>query len=69
MGELESEVEPPQLGLAAGWGAAMDPEALVARVEEQALFERALHELGAKEREVIALRDLEGLSGEETAQA
>lgn len=65
---MEDERALPELGLSAGWGAAMDPEALAARLEEQALLERALEGLGPKEREVIALRDLEGLSGEETAQ-
>ncbi|MEW5742127.1 MAG: sigma-70 family RNA polymerase sigma factor [Myxococcota bacterium] len=65
----EQEEELPALGLAAGWGAAMDPEALAAKVEEQALLERALAALGPTEREIIALRDLEGLSGEDTAQA
>lgn len=67
--EVEAGAELPQLGLEAGWGAPMDPEALSARLEERALFERALGRLSGPEREVIALRDLEGLSGEDTAQA
>jgi RNA polymerase sigma-70 factor (ECF subfamily) len=58
-----------ELGLSAGWGAAMDPEALALRTEERGLIERALAQLGEEEREVIVLRDLEGLSGEETAAA
>jgi RNA polymerase sigma-70 factor (ECF subfamily) len=57
------------LGLAAGWGAPLDPEALTARLEEQAVLERALGALDDEAREVLTLRDLEGLSGEETAQA
>lgn len=59
----------PELGLAAGWGEPMDPEALAGRLETQAMLERALASLGDEDREVIVLRDLEGLSGEETAQA
>lgn len=59
----------PELGLDAGWGAAMDPEALAARTEAQAQLEAALRGLTPADREVLALRDLEGLSGEDTAQA
>lgn len=57
------------LGLAAGWGAPMDPEALTARLEQHSVLERALEALDDEAREVLTLRDLEGLSGEETAQA
>jgi RNA polymerase sigma-70 factor (ECF subfamily) len=57
------------LGLEAGWGAPMDPEALTARLEERSVLEQALASLDAESREVVTLRDLEGLSGEETAQA
>lgn len=56
------------LGARAGWGEPMDPEALASRLEEQAVMERALAGLDAEAREVLTLRDLEGLSGEETAQ-
>lgn len=58
-----------QLGLEAGWGAPMDPEALTARLEAQAVLERALATLDEEARAVVTLRDLEGLSGEETAAA
>jgi len=67
--EVEPEAELPRLGLEAGWGAAMDPEALASRMEAQAQLEAALATLAPAEREVVALRDLEGLSGEDTAQA
>lgn len=67
--EVAPEAELPQLGLAAGWGAAMDPEALASRMEAQAQLDRALSTLAPSEREVLSLRDLEGLSGEDTAQA
>lgn len=56
------------LGLAAGWGSPMDPEALASRLQEQTVLERALAALDEESREVLTLRDLEELSGEETAQ-
>lgn len=57
-----------QLGLAAGWGSPADPEQLASQLEEQAVLERALQGLDEESREVLTLRDLEELSGEETAQ-
>ncbi len=57
------------LGLAAGFGAPLDPEELALRVEQRARLEAALAALPAEEREVVVLRDLEGLSGEEAAVA
>lgn len=66
--EPQDDASLESLGLAAGWGAPMDPEALTARLEEQTVLEQALAGLDAEAREVITLRDLEGLSGEETAQ-
>lgn len=67
--DVEAGPELPQLGLEAGWGSAMDPEALASRMEAQVQLERALSALPEGDRAVIALRDLEGLSGEDTAQA
>ena len=55
------------LGLAAGWGRPADPEALSSALEERSVVEHALEALDAGSREVVTLRDLEGLSGEETA--
>lgn len=57
------------LGLAAGWGSPLDPEVLASRLEQHEVLERALAALDLEAREVLTLRDLEGLSGEETAQA
>ena len=57
------------LGLAAGFGTPMTPEALASLVERQALLQSALSQLGEEEREVVVLRDVEGLSGDETAAA
>ncbi len=56
------------LGLAAGWGSPMDPEALASRLDQRAELERALASLDPEAREVLTLRELEGLSGDETAQ-
>lgn len=67
------EAEEPEtletLGAAAGWGEPLDPEVLSARLEERQLLERALASMSDEGREIITLRELEGLSGEETAQA
>jgi RNA polymerase sigma-70 factor, ECF subfamily len=62
------EAELMQLGLEAGWGEAMNPEALAARTEAQQVLDQALAQLDHEAREVLLLRDVEGLSGEETAR-
>lgn len=66
-------VEPPadaepllELGVAAGWGA--DPEKEVARAEQRELLARALASLEPTDREVVVLRDLEGMSLDEVAR-
>jgi RNA polymerase sigma-70 factor (ECF subfamily) len=59
----------PELGAEAGWGQAMDPQALSERLEERSHLEAALGTLDEAEREVLLLRDVEGLSGEDTAAA
>ncbi|MBE7454118.1 MAG: RNA polymerase sigma factor [Kofleriaceae bacterium] len=56
------------LGAAAGWGQP-DVETVVAAAEERAALERALAELPVDERAVLVLRDVEGLSGHDTAAA
>lgn len=56
-----------KLGAEAGWGAQDSPEALAAALESRERLRQALHELDEEEREVLWLRDVEGLSGEETA--
>lgn len=57
------------LGLAAGWGAEddADPESLAAAHADREALARALESLPHDDREVIVLRDLDGLSGEEVA--
>jgi RNA polymerase sigma-70 factor, ECF subfamily len=55
-----------ELGRAAGWGGP-DPEALALASERRELLAAAFEALTPEDREVITLRDLEGLSGEQTA--
>ncbi len=54
------------LGRRAGWGAE-SPEELLDEQERRALLERGLASLPDSDREVLVLRDIEGLSGDETA--
>jgi RNA polymerase sigma-70 factor (ECF subfamily) len=56
-----------ELGVRAGWSAE-DPEALVARAEDHERLAWAIAALAPSDREVLILRDLEGMSGEETAR-
>lgn len=53
------------LGIAAGWGSS--PEQALLRASRREDLARALATLPAADREVIVLRDLDGLSGEEVA--
>lgn len=53
------------LGIAAGWGAS--PEQALLRETERDDLAHALASLPAPDREVIVLRDLDGLSGDEVA--
>jgi RNA polymerase sigma-70 factor (ECF subfamily) len=57
------------LAQAAGYGSPLNPEEFASRVEQRALLEAALALLPLEEREAVVLRDVEGLSGEETAAA
>ncbi len=56
------------LGVDAGWGdPELTPEAAAARAETREQVWRALTRLAEPDREVVALRDLAGLTGPETA--
>lgn len=61
------EVPLVELGVRAGWSAA-DPEAMVARAEDHERLAWAIASLAPSDREVLILRDLEGVSGEDTAR-
>ncbi|MGB5266596.1 MAG: sigma-70 family RNA polymerase sigma factor [Polyangiales bacterium] len=54
------------LGREAGWGSD-DPEALAIAAERRSALTSALQSLSAGDREVLILRDVEGLSGQEAA--
>ncbi len=61
------EMEPlEQLGARAGWGASSD---FSVRFEVEDELEWAMGRLPREEREAVTLRDLEGLTGEEAAEA
>ena len=62
------DVPLPELGEAAGWGSE-SPEDGVLRSERRDRLAGALAALAPEEREVLVLRDLEELTGEETAAA
>ena len=65
----EELVEEPlmQLGLDAGWGSD-DPEAIAIAAERKGALRKALSLLSAEDREVLILRDLEGLRASEAAE-
>jgi RNA polymerase sigma-70 factor (ECF subfamily) len=64
--EPVDDVPLEELGLEAGWGHA-DPESLAARAQQRARLDGAFARLPHGDRQVLVLRELEGLSGEETA--
>ena len=64
---LDERAELLALGLSAGWGSA-SPEALVLAAEDRARVEAALGRLDADDREILTLRELEDLPGDETAR-
>lgn len=55
-----------ELGVRAGWGSA-DPETLALAAERRGVLAAAFEALDPESREVLTLRDLEGLPGDETA--
>jgi len=67
-GEPADLISLDRLGAEAGWGAVDAPDQLVERLEDREILERALARLEQADREVLVLRDLEELGGEETAR-
>lgn len=62
------DLEPlSQLGEEAGWGSTDDPERGAIESERREILDRALARLSSTDREILLLRDAEGLSGEEAA--
>lgn len=69
VGEPAAFVPLDELERDAGWGTEEPPDALLERLEDRASLEQALGHLAPADREVLVLRDLEELSGDETAAA
>lgn len=65
-GEPPSHESLAELAIEAGWGA--DPETLADRSLTRARVHQALERLDPTQREIILLRDLQELTGPETAQ-
>jgi RNA polymerase sigma-70 factor (ECF subfamily) len=63
----DNQVPLETLGIAAGWGRD-NPEESLLRAEQRAIVTRALDGLSDTDRQVLVLRDLEGLDGEEAAR-
>ena len=67
VGEPDEMVPLEELGLQAGWGCPPWTGSFVESLERRDTLEKALARLSPEEREILVLRELEGLSGEETA--
>ena len=66
--EDATDIEPlADLGRRAGWGAD-NPETLLLQLQRQEVLARALEALPEPDRELLILRDLEGLTGDEAAE-
>jgi len=65
VGEPEAFESLESLGLTAGWGS----ESLFERIADREAVTRALEAIAADDREILALHDVEGLTGAETAAA
>ncbi|MBT8395920.1 MAG: RNA polymerase sigma factor [Gemmatimonadetes bacterium] len=68
VGEPDEMVPLEELGLQAGWGCPPWTDSFLERLERRDTLEKALGHLSPDEREILILRELEGLSGEETAE-
>lgn len=66
-GEPEHLESLEELGERAGWGSEDDPERMAIEGQRRERLEQALRSLSAGDRELLVLRELEGLTGQETA--
>lgn len=69
VGEPAHTEDLSQLGQRAGWGEDVDPERLAAALEDRQRLRAALETLPLDDQEVLWLRDVEGLDGDEAALA
>lgn len=67
-GEPDEMVPLEELGLQAGWGRPDWDETFLEQLERQDTLEKAMGQLSPRDREILVLRELEGFSGEETAE-
>lgn len=67
-GEPEGMESLEVLGLQAGWGDPPPSSTFLERLEHRDTLEKAMGQLSPEEREILVLRELEGLSGEEAAE-
>ncbi|MEW5849260.1 MAG: RNA polymerase sigma factor [Myxococcota bacterium] len=67
-GEPDTLESLESLGERAGWGEPEDPERVAMLLEDRERLHAALARLSDDDREVILLRDVEGLSGEDAAR-
>ena len=67
VGEPEDFISLEELGLKAGWGGGPPTESFLEGLERKDPLEKALARLTSEDREILILRELEDLSGEETA--
>lgn len=65
---LDDGADLETLGRRAGWGEPVDPERSAIAVEQAARVDLALSGLSAEDREILLLRDVEGLSGPATCE-
>ena len=68
VGEPDQMVPLEELGLQAGWGRPAWNETFLEHLERRDTLEKALGQLSPQDREILVLRELEGFSGEETAE-
>jgi len=68
VGEPEGMEPLEVLGLQAGWGEPPLSSGFLEALEHRDTLEKAMRQLSPEEREILVLRELEGLSGEEAAE-
>lgn len=68
VGEPDQLVRLEELGLQAGWGGPPMSESFLESLERRDTLQKALARLHPEDREILILREMEGISGEETAR-
>ena len=68
VGEPDHLVRLEELGVQAGWGAPPVSESFLEGLERRDTLQKAFSHLHPEDREILILRELEGLNGDETAR-